>query len=442
MLSGFGKNRCQKCKTERKVRFCLRFNKDLGWQCCNNTRIDKKCPGECAYHPHFEAVSASKDADPTKPKSPFPALKTDSRSEFEHFVSLYLDLWIHHKLPELNDLSPLEYAKQDKEAMLSWLRSFQYPENFPLGKLLAKLDIDLEIKTTLKPDPEAIVQSYLEQVIKWEWDGLYAITPNDLKLEGTAANYASLISDIPQLRKTKEFDVLSSGISQDRSVAFVFVELNHSVSWTLILIELNGQWHLRQHLASDPQAYYAQNKLYNDLAQLLSQQNSVITDSDRESSSSVIPNPDRESSSSVIPDPDRESINENITKLLKDAFKTYPDCADLYYYQGLYLQGIKQFDQAKTAFFNAITLDNRWTAPQYHLALLHLQSHDYDKALYWFEQQHNLEPSDPRTLNNVAACYINLGQKDKARDIWTAMLTQYPEFTIAKDNLDRLSRDL
>ncbi len=270
-----------------------------------------------------------------------------------------------------------------------------------------KLEIQLSINTELPPDPESVVCSYFEAIIKWEWQGLISFTHNDLALEGCPERYTELVYQNHILKKIKNFAIVNSGTSEDKNIAFVYLELNHKYPWTVILSKRHEKWKLRQHLNGDPTLYYAQNQIYNELAKPLGEGNFT-----------------------------------GLEQKFAHAFNLYPDSADLYYYQGLWYQGEKLFPQAKVNFFNAISLDNYWTAPFYHLALLNLQDKNFPEALYWLEKQHFLEPDDPRTLNNVAACHLHLGDRAKARQIWEEMLLKFPDFNIARENLSKLDQNV
>ncbi|MDD2332517.1 MAG: hypothetical protein PHI68_07695, partial [Candidatus Cloacimonetes bacterium] len=322
MLNKLKKSHCQKCHEERAVRFCLRSNKDLGWNCCNALRIDLKCPPECDYRMYKPVPESSGTA------SPFPSFKSDSRTEFEHLILNYLNRWIHQPLIELDNKSPLQYAQEDAEAMLKWLRGFRYSEAFPLARLLKQLGIEIPIQNPGVDDPEGIATLYFEAILKWDWEALVHLTHNQLGLAGCSSRYAELISNILLLRKTKDFAIVNCGTSEDKNLAFVFLELNHKHPWTVILSKRDGVWKLRQNINGDPTLYYAQNQIYSELAQALG-----------------------------------EGKFTGLEEKLPNALKLYPDSADLYYYQALWNQAEKCFGKAKVDFFNAISLDNYWTAP-------------------------------------------------------------------------------
>ena len=393
MLHLINKDRCSRCHEERQVRYCLRTNKNLGWSCCNEQRIDRNCPPECNY------TIPSIDA----PNIPFPAFKADSNTEFQHLVQLYIDQWIHHKNPLFDLDTPAQRAASDPPFMLKWLSSYRFPLFFPLPYLAQKLKLEIKFTEPQSVSPEEIASAYLDQVIAMEWSQLRQFTINDLDLDGVADRYASLLSELKPLKKLSRYDVISSGVSEDQNTAFVHLELNHKTLWTLILSPRNGQWKIRQNINGSPQEFYAQNKLFTELT-------SYLSSGDEASAWHVI---------------------ERCREL-------FPDSADCYYYSGLYNQLVKQNDRAKVDFFNAITLDNHWASPYAHLAMLNLGSTNFTEAIYWFEKQSLLEPDDPKIVNNIAACYAGMKDMDRARQIWEQLLIDHPDFEMAQLNLDKL----
>ncbi len=392
MVSVFRKDRCAKCYEERATRNCLRHDKNIGWECCNGSRSDLKCPPQCQYAP--------KVTDDV----PFPAVKSDSRSEFQHFSKLYIDFWLNKHNPAFDGASPISIARENPERMLHWLSSFKYPSGFPLKYLMDRLSLKNDIPEIDTKDPEEQVIGYLNEVLKREWKNLRGFTINKLEFNGFVERYAELIAEIPQLRKLNDYKIVSAGISEDGGTAFVLVELNHRQLWTLILTPRDGSWKIRQNIKGSPEIFYEQNKRANDIAELLS-----------------------------------KGDEAQAWHLLEEARILYPDSADIYYYYGLHSQLVKQFDRAKVQFFSALVLDNEWSVPYYHLAALYLNEDNYEEALYWNEALSGLLPDDPNALNNVAACYAGLKNYAKAREIWEGLCKRFPDFELARMNLQKLN---
>ncbi len=394
MLSILKSNRCPRCHNNRQIRKCIRVNRDICWQCCNEMRVDSRCPESCAYRP----VS-----DPRYP-SPFPAFKADSHRESILACKGYIDLWINKQNEHFENLTPLQYAEVSKDKLIAWLTGFQYPAYFPLDYLLTKLGIT-DIKSETPPDPEDIVSLYCERIVALEWDKLASLSINDRDLDGCDERYAEIISVIPMLKKMTSFDIIHSGVTEDGSSCFVFGEINHKENWTFLLSRKDEKWQMRQSIADNPQAYYAQNQIFNSIAEAIS-----------------------------------KAEDEKCWNLVTEALKKYPDCADLYYYRGIYWQMVQQYDKAKVDFYTSISLDNYLEVSYIHLANLNIASSNFAEALYWNSELLRLRPDDPQILNNVAACHASMGDKAKAREIWQGMLNAFPDFPYAKQNLEHLDK--
>lgn len=395
MFDWLKKERCKVCREERSVRYCLRRNKEIGWQCCNSYRADGKCPPECAYTPH--------KADST---SPLPALKSDSRAEFLDFLQHYLQLWIHNKLPALDHNSPLQLAQtpEGREHLKEWLTGFSYPDSGVLDILNARLDLDLPLPQNLPLNPEVTSTLYLDAVIAQDWSQVLAF--HNIAAEASDEILASLRSDLsshPLLRKVKRHRIINAGFTQDHQQAFVFCELNGSSNWTLIFVSAQEQWKLYQSISGTLQDYYAQKDLFRNLALKLNAKDETAA-----------------------------------WTLLQQAVATYPLCPDVFYYQGLYDLITSHPETAYTSFGKALALDPDWTEPLYNLALLDLNNKDFTSSLQKWQQLKTVNPRDVNVLNNIGVCYLGLNQPEQAKASWLQALEIDPQAELVKQNLERL----
>lgn len=389
------KDRCRRCYTEFGIRKCLRHHKNIGWRCCNESRADSKCPPSCDFALRENADTA------------FPAFKAESRAEFQHLIRNYIDFWINQSSSFFENESPAKVAKDDSEAMLNWLSSYKFPAGFPIKYLMDRLALKNDVPDPDINDPEQIVTHYMNGVVSLEWPQIRAFTINKLHPEGAEEKYIQLVSAIPALKKIKTYDIVSAGISEDGSTAFVLLDLNHNTLWTMILTPREGTWQIRQNIKGSPQEYYSQNTRFTQIAETLG-----------------------------------KGDEASAWHLIEEAKKIYPDSADIYYYSALHKQLIKQNDKAKVDFFSAIALDNCWTTPYFHLAALYLADNDFPEALYWYQQLELLAPEDPKVINNVAACYAGMKETARARQIWQGMLSSFPDFELARMNLEKLNHGL
>ncbi|MGI6197835.1 MAG: tetratricopeptide repeat protein [Candidatus Cloacimonadaceae bacterium] len=382
-------DRCRICRSERALRTCARRRKDIGWRCCNEMRVDKRCPSECAY--------ALKEDE----NSPLPAFKADSVTEFNHAIKLYLDLWVSQPQASLDGKTPLAVAAEDSKRLLEWLAGYQYPLHFPMNYLLGKLGLEKYPEPEVK-DPESIAADYLNCVIAMEWDKLRQFTINQDAEEDLAQRYKEIIRDIPMLKRANHHNIIHAGIADDGVTAMVYLELNRRYDWTLIFGKQGDVWRLRHQINGSPKLFYELNKRHGQIAQLLS-----------------------------------EGKDAQAWEALQEGLKLYPDSADLYYYLGIYWQIVKQLDKAKIAFFDSIALDNDFYAPTFSLGSINLAQEDLDEAMYWFEKLYEKNKEDPLVLNNLGAAYAGKGQIEEAKKLWKKALQIDPNLEPAKRNMER-----
>ncbi|MCB5252558.1 MAG: tetratricopeptide repeat protein [Candidatus Cloacimonadaceae bacterium] len=388
MFSLSPKDRCKKCRSERALRLCPRIDKGLCWRCCNDLRIDLKCPDSCPYAPKLEADSA------------FPAFKADNNHEALHATKAYIDIWINKENPVFEGSNPRRLAAEDKKKTLDILSEFQYPGNFPVDYLMQKLELPYQKEAQIET-PEDVAGRYLDHIIALEYDELQDLTMNNSALTDLKGLYAKLIRNIPFLKKIKRYSYIHSGLSEDGSQAIIFVELNHRDEYTLILRKEEGKWYLRQSLNGNPALYFKQNELYQSIAQILA-------------------NGD-----------DAKAYNEIV-----QAFRSYPDSADLFYYKALYWLLVKQPDKARQDFLASIALDNAFGPPYMHLGLINLNDKNYAEARKWFEALTELQPENADAINNLAIAYLADGDKEKALSLWRKILQSFPTYEMAKKNLE------
>jgi tetratricopeptide (TPR) repeat protein len=386
------KDRCYKCRSERAVRKCPRLrDKLIGWKCCNDLRIDLGCPTVCPYAPRKDENNAS----------PFPAFRADSNTEYVQVVKSYIDFWMYQPLTELDDKSPAEYAAKASEKMLAWLGKFKYPANFPISYLMQKLE--LEHEETEEPEtPESVTFGFFDAVVTREWDKLRSFSVNEIKDPQLEERYRELLADIPQLKKTKKYEVLHAGAADDGVSAIVVLELNNKKVWTVLLSSVSGRWRIKQNMSGTPSLYYAQNEIFRQLAKALG-----------------------------------EGRDQESWDLLQKNLPQYPDCADLYYYRALYWQLTNQMDKAKADFLNAYALDNHFFAAGFTLSTLYLSEKELEKAKTLLSHLREEKPEDLNVRNNLAACEAGLGNTETAIEIWHGILKTAPTYEPARKNLER-----
>ncbi|NMD13238.1 MAG: tetratricopeptide repeat protein [Candidatus Cloacimonetes bacterium] len=185
----------------------------------------------------------------------------------------------------------------------------------------------------------------------------------------------------------------------------VALEINQKYDWTVILAANRGIWQIRQNLNGSPQLYYAQNKLFHSIATALGQGN-----------------------------------KDTAWQLISQNLPLYPDCADLYYYRGLYWQLGNDPQKSRADLLVALALDNHFHSAAHALAALYLESGELAEALDWLKLLNDEKPDDLDVQNNLAACEAGLGNTERAVEIWNAILKIAPNYELARKNLERYQR--
>ncbi|HOD17905.1 MAG TPA: tetratricopeptide repeat protein [Candidatus Cloacimonadota bacterium] len=389
------KERCKVCRDERFVRYCLRVNKNLGWQCCNTYRSDGKCPSACPYTPHQAEGSNA-----------LPTVKSDSRTEFLDWLDKYLPFWIHAPLNELQGRSAYELSRSEdgKERLLTWLGKFAFQDNGIIILLNKYLNLQLPINKEVTVHPEELAKQYLNAVITQDWDKVLQFHTGERQIEQEYFDlFIQTLMKHPLLPKVKNQAVINAGFTAEQTQAFVFCELNHKENWTFIFIRPNKDWQLLQTVWGTLQDYYMQKDEFRNLALLLSNHHT-----------------------------------DEVQNRLRHDFEVYPLCPDLYYYEGLTSLQEENTETAEKDFQLALILEPDWTEPLFQLALLDMQRQNYASALAHWQTILRTNPQDINVLNNMGICYLGLEQKEKALQIWQQALLFDPKAEIVKKNLEHL----
>lgn len=393
MLNWLKKERCKICSDERGIRYCLRRNKDIGWKCCNSYRSDGKCPAPCVYTPKYDDTT------------PLPRIKSDSQTEFIGFVTQYLQFWIYKPQQALNDASPIQLSEtqEGREKLVKWLSGFSYPDADIIKALNAKLSITLP-KLQHQDSVESIAGRYLDLVISQDWDMLLGYHSLMLNQNAETKNlFTTGLSQHPLLKKTRNWEIINSGISEDGKQAFAFYELNGKESWTFVFHRENDKWIINQQIWGTMQDYYAQKDLFRSIAIAINQ--------------------------------NQESIAYN---LLNQANNRYLLCADLQYYWGLCYLLSKRIDDAKISFIKALAFEPTWLEPKFRLGLIEMNEKNYDAAITIWKSILESNPTEVNALNNLGICWLGLEQFDKAKEAWHNALKIDPNSELARKNLEHI----
>lgn len=394
----FSSNRCKECKKIIAHRFCLRKDKRICWHCCNEMRADFKCPPECEYY--------LKEKE-NLTKKLFINAKVDSKSELDELSLLIADYWMNHQEKELNDQIPILMVNNEtsKAELFNYLEACHF--NYEIQKYLyQRLGF-----TVPKNDEEEILHFekvallYLEHIIKGD-------LPSALKMYLPAIKHSSdeyrnlLLQHFKShhsLRKLKQYDLLSSGMSPQTQEAFVSFELNSNQEFTLIMEKVEDQWLVKY------QAFGAINLIRTETEALKFIASALV-----------------------------EQNFEKAYRYLSNYKQIYFYSADIYYYEGLYysLKGENKF--AKSAYETAICLDSELIESYYNLAFIEQAENHLDKAKQLYTQILNIKADYLNALNNLGTIYLYEKDYVKAEELFRRCLMYDPSFDYAAKNLEKL----
>jgi len=401
-LKFFKNDRCRICKKRKGHRFCLRIGNDICWQDCNEMRVDLKCPADCKY----ALVKSDEDQQKT-----FFEYKTnaDSQIEFTDLLKREIDKWINQPQEFLAGKTPLQEAENEagKGLITSFFNEFNIPDYVPMNYLKQKLDLtELKVKQQ-KESYEDAAASYLTTVISFDWEKTleFLIDPDKYIAEKVKLNYLKRISSDKVLSKLKEFNLISSALSEDKKTALVYFELNGKFELTLILIQNGAKWAVSGRIYGRPELFNGENEALQQVAVLLS----------------------------------KNKLSQAFT-LLKNYSAIYPDSPDLYYYQGLYYSFLKNNSKAVELFYTAVEIDPDFQEAKYNYAfLLHADSRHLE-AEQVYREILKTSPDEFRSLNNLASLLIDQGNYHEARMMLKKCIKINKDFEIAHKNLARLEK--
>ncbi|MCK4695869.1 MAG: hypothetical protein KAT74_08910, partial [Candidatus Cloacimonetes bacterium] len=313
-MSLFKSDRCKICKTHRGNRFCVRIGKDICWFCCNERRVDFKCPEDCKY-------SLRKEEN----KTGLFHYKTnaDSQAEFFDLIKSEIKIWIRKPQQIFEGKIPIQMAetKKGREEIEKFFDQFPFEKIQPLSYLISELKLtNLKVKSQ-KKNYEDIAGEFLDKIIEQDWEDTvsFLLNKENYKNQDYKKNYIKRISSNKIIKKITEYNLISSALSEDKKQALVFFEINGKYDMTVVLKAITDSWKVSAKFFGKPEIYNGENEAIQQVAVLLSK-------------------------------------NE-LTKafeLLKKYSEIYIDSADFQYYWGLYHTFSQNSIKARQFFLNAV----------------------------------------------------------------------------------------
>ncbi len=396
MLKIFKSDRCNKCKAHPGHRFCIRIGKEICWHCCNELRIDEKCPEACRYFP-------KKNPDEIFASS----VKVESRSEYQDLLKKLMKRWVFEPQKIFGGKVPIKMSEKadEKKELTDLVEQLKIIAELPVEYLADLLNIQLKKEKSKTVSHEAIGNRFLRTIVEQDWDSL----PNFLRKAWTnddpelVENFIMRIQKDSNMKRMTRFDLISSALSDNKREALVQYEINGKIDMTLHFLDENDQWKLESRVYGKAEIYRDQQKIMNQAALYLQQQADG-------------------------------KCWEYIDKFLK----FFPDSADLQYYMGMYHYFHQNAEKARKYLQNAVEIDGNFTEARYTLATIMQTSGEPEKAERFYKIVLEQTPEDYRAMNNLATIMIDSARADQARPLLEKSLKLQPDFEIAQKNLERI----
>jgi len=417
--------KCAICKAHFAKRYCLRNNKRVCWLCCNEVRIDYKCPKECEYHIR-EAVQGGKNQT-----------KTDCIAELDDYLERTIKAWSIKPNKAFNNQQPihlketpqgLELLKNSTKDLCFEKKNAEYYEKH--------LGIDLNSKNIpYTNNHEDIAKQLLDAIGEHRWKDLpqyfYATDPQ------TMQKILHRLQNRKELKKVNYYFIHLSGTSSSGTETFSSIEINYDFIISILFRKVENNWLIENIIFGDVNLIYSETDCYKHIGYALSK-----SDFDR------------------------------AAQLLKQAESIYYLSADIQYYWGLYYSLQNRNKEALAAFAEAHALDPTFIDPLYYQALIFYAQKDIATAKNYFHKALQINSEHLNSLNflgviaveekdcilakeyflkcelidakfinalfNLGNIYTQENNLDTAREYYNRCLAIKPDFQPATDSLKKI----
>ncbi len=395
-MSIFKGTKCEICRDRRKQRFCLRRGKEICWECCNKLRYDRECPEECRYSlKGGDGLSTSRT-------------NADSLTEYRGLITNLMDLWIRMPQEILNGAVPQELTrtKEGKQKIINYFNRIGVNAIYNIKYLKSKLELtELNIQHE-KESYEDMGNRYLSNLLAGEIESALKIHIRCEEIsseEEWKADYIEHQQKDEVLKRMRDFRIISSALSENKTEALIFYDINGKYDLSLKLIKQDDCWFVSSHYNGKMEIVNGENEALKQIAVLISRNEQGQTED-----------------------------------LLKKYLSLYPDSSDLHYYQGVLFSIKGKGALAKNSFLRAVRLDPEFVEALYNYALqLHLED-DKAKATQYYQRVLSIEPDNLKSLNNMAAILIDTGKYEEAEKYLMRCSAIEPEYEPYQANLKRL----
>jgi tetratricopeptide (TPR) repeat protein len=391
--------RCKICSNYRAQRYCPRTGKDICWLCCNEKRIDYKCPQECAY--------ILQKGQGNEFENSIKKAKVDSFQELSSLTTRLFDQWCEVPSDLFKDRIPTEMAqtedgKKELEQYFNRIAPFLVlPERYLQRKLNLKIKTGLENKDNY----EYFSGEYLEKMIAQEWeDSIQLLYSQDKYSEELyRSNYIIRRTGNRLLKQITSYHIILSAVSENRQEALVYYEINNKYDLSIIMGKINDRWLVKELIIGSPSFYYGEREAIMLISGCISKQEM----------------------------PKAKQYIDQYSEILIDS-------ADVHYLNGLYHLLEKDYQTALKYYLTAVELDPEFYEYKYNLALIYQMLKNYEVAEKLYQQLREQKSDDINVLNNLAIIYEDQGKEEAALSLLEECLKLDPGAELAKKNIERI----
>jgi len=375
--------KCTTCRTHKGKRYCLRNNKHICWLCCNDLRVDAKCPLTCDYN----------KTDSSKPK-------TDSLAEYYDYIDKHTKLWITKQNEDFDNQIPLRMKETETGRKELAEKLSKTKLDYKVAKIYEKhLSINLNSKDiAYNVSFEDIGFDFLHAMGDEKWH----LIPNFFSHKDpiTVSKYITRLKQKKEIKGMNYLTVMASGISTDGHSAFSSFEINYKSDISLLYVNIKNEWKIDNVIFGEINLIYSETDTIKHIANYLAQKE-----------------------------------YERAFLLIKQAEEIYYLSPDILYNKGMYFSLKGQLNDALKAFAEAAELDVEFAEPIYNQAFIYQTENKLEEAKRLYEKTLTLQKNNVNALNNLGTIYLQEKDYGNAKYYFEECLKYNPEFQYAVDNL-------
>ena len=374
----------------------MRKGFDICWEDCNILRVDEKCPSECEYHLQSSEIMQLK-------------AKSDSQIEYIDLLKKQMALWINKPQKIFDDQLPstMSDTEEGKKKIVKFINQYNVNPIVPLYYLKKRLSLDdLKVDSRSKTYEDHAIE-LMQNLYTNEWE---KVTSNMVNYEYWKSHdlendFVTKIASNKIVKKINDFNLISSALTKEKDQALVYFDVNNKYDITINLRLINDEWKVLSLIIGKPELFNSESEAIQQVAILLS-----------------------------------KNETSKAYELLQKYSNIYITSSDFEYYWGLYYTFTKNQKSAEKHFLQAMILDSTFVEAKYNYAFIQHSNGKIGNAKKLYYEILQEAPKEPKTMNNLASILIDDKNYTEAEELLNKCIKDNPDFEIAKQNLERLTK--